>query len=133
MTHLAEATALGFVAGVLSGLFGVGGGLLFVPTLTLVLGLPQLDAQATSLAAMVPAVALGAWRQTRYGNVDWRAATLVGLASAAGIGVGTLLATSLAEGVLRKLFACVLLGFAAHLAWGARAESRPEEPIRDLL
>ncbi len=133
MIELVEATALGFAAGVLSGLFGVGGGLLFVPTLTLVLGLPQLDAQATSLAAMVPAVALGAWRQTRYGNVDWRAATFVGVTSAAGVAAGAALATSVDEGLLRKLFAVVLLGFAAHLVWSVRSRRVPEEPVRDLL
>jgi uncharacterized membrane protein YfcA len=121
VTELLEATVLGFAAGVLSGLFGVGGGLLFVPTFTLVLGLSQLDAQATSLAAMVPAVLLGAWSQSRYGNVDRRAAGIVGLTSVAGVAAGVALATTLDEGLLRRLFAVVLLVFAAHLVWSVRA------------
>ena len=68
------ALVLGFGAGALSGLFGVGGGILFVPTLVFVVGLGQLGAQATSLAAMIPVVAFGAWQQHRVGNVRWRAA-----------------------------------------------------------
>ena len=115
MTTLVLAAALGFAAGVLSGMLGVGGGILFVPTLALVLGLTQLGAQATSLAAMLPVVALGAWRQHRYGNVRWRAAAVVGLASAVGVAGGTALAASLSDDVLRKLFAGLLLVTAAHL------------------
>src|SRR5215207_1860649 len=61
---------LGLAAGVLSGLFGVGGGILFVPTLV-ALGLGQIEAQATSLAAILPTVAAGTWRQASYGNVRW--------------------------------------------------------------
>ena len=59
-TTVVLALVLGFGAGALSGLFGVGGGILFVPTLALVVGLGQLDAQATSLAAMIPVVVFGA-------------------------------------------------------------------------
>jgi uncharacterized membrane protein YfcA len=115
MTTLALAAALGLAAGVLSGMFGVGGGILFVPTLALVLGLTQLEAQATSLAAMIPVVALGAWRQHEYGNVRWHTAALVGVASAAGVAGGVALATGLSDDVLRKLFAGLLVATAAHL------------------
>lgn len=115
------AIALGFAAGGLSGMFGVGGGILFVPTLALVLGLSQLSAQATSLAAMIPVVAVGAWRQHRQGNVDWRAAALVGLSSAGGVAGGAVLADALPEHVLRYLFAGLLLMVAGQLAWSARS------------
>ena len=97
MTEIALALALGFGAGVLSGMFGVGGGILFVPTLTLVVGLGQLEAQATSLAAIIPVVALGAWRQSRHGLVRGRVALTVGLASAIGVTAGALLANELPE------------------------------------
>ncbi len=120
MTVLVLAAALGFAAGVLSGMFGVGGGILFVPTLALVLGLSQLGAQATSLAAMMPVVLVGAWRQHRYGNVRWRAGVLVGVASALGVAAGTALAASLPEEVLRRLFAGLLVVTAAQLALSAR-------------
>ncbi len=119
MTTLLAALALGFAAGVLSGMFGVGGGILFVPTLALVLGLTQLGAQATSLAAMIPVVALGAWRQHRYGNVRWRVGTIVGLASALGVVGGAALAESLADETLRRLFAALLVVTALQLAWSA--------------
>lgn len=120
MTAVALAVALGFAAGVLSGMFGVGGGILFVPTLALVLGLAQLEAQATSLAAMIPVVAVGAWRQSRYGNVRWTAALFVGLVSGIGVGSGAVLAAALSEDVLRKLFAALLVVIAVRLAWSAR-------------
>ena len=120
MTTIALALAIGFAAGVLSGMFGVGGGILFVPTFALVLGLTQLSAQATSLAAMIPVVLVGAWRQHRYGNVRWRPALVVGLASLAGVAGGIAVAAALPEDVLRKLFAALLVLVAAQLAWSAR-------------
>ena len=119
MTAVLLAVALGFAAGLLSGMFGVGGGILFVPTLALVLGLTQLGAQATSLAAMIPVVALGAWRQHRYRNVRWRVGAIVGLASALGVVGGAALAESLADETLRRLFAGLVVVTAAQLVWSA--------------
>jgi uncharacterized membrane protein YfcA len=115
----ALAVALGFAAGVLAGLFGVGGGILFVPTL-LALGLSQFHAEATSLMAILPTAAVGTWRQSRYGNVRWRSAGLLGISSIAGAEGGVLVATSLPEGVLRRLFAVFMLCVAAQLAWRSR-------------
>jgi uncharacterized protein len=114
------ALLLGFGAGVLSGLFGVGGGTLFVPTLVLVVGLDQLDAQATSLAAIIPVVAFGAWQQHRVGNVRWREGLSVGVFSILGVLGGAALATSLSEEVLRSLFAAFLLVVAGQLLWSTR-------------
>ena len=124
MTTVLLALSLGFAAGILSGMFGVGGGILFVPTLALVLGLGQLGAQATSLAAMIPVVAVGAWRQHRYGNVRWEAAAVVGLASVVGVAGGAALAASLAEDVLRKLFALLLVATALHLVLSHRGSEK---------
>ena len=121
VTTVILALVLGFGAGALSGMFGVGGGILFVPTLVLVLGLSQLSGQATSLAAILPVVAVGAWRQHAEANVDWRAAAVVGLASAGGVAVGAVLADALPEHVLRLLFADLLVVVAAQLAWSARS------------
>ncbi len=117
MDKVALAIALGLVAGVLAGLFGVGGGILFVPTLSLALGLDQLHAQATSLAAMLPVVAVGTWRQTRYGHVRMRSALVLGLAGIVGIVGGGFLAESLPEDTLERLFGVLLLCVAAQLAW----------------
>jgi uncharacterized protein len=115
----ALAVLLGLLAGVLSGLFGVGGGILFVPTLTW-LGLTQLHAEATSLLAIIPTVLVGVWRQQRYGNVRWRAALVIGVASVGAALGGAQLAESLPEATLRKLFAGLLIITAAQIAWRAR-------------
>jgi uncharacterized membrane protein YfcA len=122
------ALLLGFSAGLLAGFFGVGGGILFVPTLV-ALGLSQIEAEATSLLAILPTVAAGTWRQRRYGNVDRRAALTLGLASIVGAVAGVQIATALPEDTLRRLFAVLLLGVAGQLAWRARhAAPYPSEP-----
>ncbi|HEU0304662.1 MAG TPA: sulfite exporter TauE/SafE family protein [Gaiellaceae bacterium] len=123
MDKIALGIALGLVAGVLAGLFGVGGGIVFVPTLALALGLDQLNAQATSLLAMLPVVAVGTWRQRRYGHVRIRPALALGVAGVAGVVVGGLLAESLPEHALQRLFAVLLLAVAGQLIW--RAMRRP--------
>ena len=109
----------GFGAGLLAGMFGVGGGILFVPTL-LALGLSQIEAEATSLLAIVPTVAAGVWRQNRYGNVEWRASVAIGLASIPGVIGGSYLAVWLDERTLQRLFGVLLIGVAAQLAWRSR-------------
>jgi len=113
------ALLLGLSAGVLSGLFGVGGGILFVPAL-LALHLPQLHAEATSLAAILPTVGAGLWRQQRYGNVRWRPALVIGLAAIAGVEGGVALAESLPEHALRRLFGVLMIVVATQVAWRAR-------------
>lgn len=117
------AALLGVCAGVLAGLFGVGGGILFVPTLT-ALGLTQIHAEATSLLAIIPTVAVGVWRQQRYGNLRWRGAFVIGAASVGAAVGGAQAAESIPESTLRKLFAVLLLATAAQIAWRARRGSR---------
>ena len=119
MDKVALAIGLGFLAGVLAGLFGVGGGILFVPTLAIALGLDQLHAQATSLLAMLPVVAVGTWRQRRYGNVRFRSALVLGVAGAAGVAAGGILAESLSDALLERLFGVLLLAVAGQLVWRA--------------
>lgn len=114
------AVAIGLFAGTLAGLFGIGGGILLVPTLALALGLSQLDAEASSLLAMLPAAWLGAWRQTRYGNVVWRSALVIGIASIAGVEAGIAIATRLPETTLQRLFGILLLATAAQVGWRSR-------------
>jgi len=115
----AAAIVLGLCAGALAGMFGVGGGILFVPTLTW-LGLTQLHAEATSLLAIIPTVLVGVWRQQSYGNVRWRPALVIGLSSVAATVGGAQVAESLPEHVLRKLFAVLLIAVACQVAWRAR-------------
>jgi uncharacterized membrane protein YfcA len=125
MDKIAVGIALGFLAGVLAGLFGVGGGVLFVPALSLALGLDQLTAQATSLLAMLPVVAVGTWRQQKYGHVRLRPALWLGIGGLAGVTAGGFLALSLPEHMLERLFGVLLLGVAAQLAIRAL---RPRPP-----
>jgi uncharacterized membrane protein YfcA len=115
----AVAIVLGLCAGALAGMFGVGGGILFVPTLTW-LGLTQLHAEATSLLAIIPTVLVGVWRQQSYGNVRWRSALVIGFSSVAATVGGAQVAESLPEHVLRKLFAVLLIAVACQVAWRAR-------------
>jgi uncharacterized membrane protein YfcA len=103
MGTIALAIGLGFLAGILAGLFGVGGGILFVPTLTLGLGLT---------------------RQHRYANVDWRTALMLGVCAVAGVEGGVLIAQSLPEDMLRRLFGALTLCVAAQVGWRARARRR---------
>ena len=118
MTY-ALAVVLGLVAGVFAGVFGVGGGILFVPVLV-ALGLSHHDATGTSLLAILPTVVAGTWRQSRYGNVRWQAALVVGVAAAAAAQGGVALAEALADETLRRLFAGLLVLIAAQIAWRAR-------------
>ena len=124
--------SLGVVAGAVGGLFGVGGGVIFVPTLTLVLGLSQLHAEATSLLAIVPVALLGSWRQTREGTVRWPDAIVVGLVSVATAIVGALIADVAPERALRLGFAALLLFTAAQLVMRTRKEGRAEAEASDL-
>jgi uncharacterized membrane protein YfcA len=118
------ALCLGLAAGLLSGVFGVGGGILFVPTL-LLLGLGQVEASATSLLAIVPTAAAGALRQRAYGNLRVRVSVLVGVTSILGAELGVQIATRMDEDVIRRAFGVLLLLVAARLAFrGARLPRR---------
>ena len=125
------AIAIGAAAGVVAGLFGVGGGILFVPAL-LMLGLDQHQAEATSLLAIVPVVLVGSWRQSRYGNIRWGSVWKLGFGSLAGVVAGGLLAERLAPGSLQRLFGVLMIAIALELGWrawrGERVHSGSSEP-----
>jgi uncharacterized protein len=126
MLDVVVAVVVGVLAGALGGLFGVGGGLIFVPALVLLFGFGQVEAEATSLLAIIPVVVAGTWRQHLYGNVRWRAALVIGVVAVAGVELGVLTAKSVSEETLQRLFALLLLVVAAQLAWRAsRISSSP--------
>jgi uncharacterized protein len=127
VSHVALALALGLAGGVLAGLFGVGGGIVFVPALTLGLGLSQLTAEATSLAAIVPVVAVGSFRQNRSGLVSWRPAAIIGACSLVGVLIGAEIALELPETALRRAFAAFLALSAIQMALRARRQLRSVE------
>lgn len=123
--------ALGVGAGILAGLFGVGGGVLFVPALTIIVGLSQLTAEATSLLAIIPVAIYGSWRQTRTGTVRWTDALWIGAFGAAAAVAGAYVAEILPASTLRIAFAGLLLITAAQLAWRAlRTPDQDAEPTR---
>jgi uncharacterized protein len=117
------AIAIGVAAGVVAGLLGVGGGVLFVPGLVIFLGLSQHQAEATSLLAIVPVALVGAFNQDRYGNVRRTDALLLGLLSVAGAAGGVALANLLSGPALRVGFALLILLVAAQLIRNALRQS----------
>jgi uncharacterized membrane protein YfcA len=119
---IVEALAAGIGAGILSGLFGVGGGIVFVPALVLIFDLSQVSAEATSLIAMIPVALLGAYRQQRYGNVRVREGVFIGLVSAAGAAAGVSVANYLPARALEIGFAILTLVIAAQLVRRALAQ-----------
>jgi uncharacterized protein len=108
--------ALGFAAGVAGGLLGVGGGVLFVPALVVFADQTQLDAEATSLVAIVLVSSVGTWRQRGYGNLRLRDGVLIGVLSPLGVLIGVVLANAVPERALELSFAGVQLVFAWQLA-----------------
>jgi uncharacterized membrane protein YfcA len=112
---MAGAAAIGLAAGVIAGLLGVGGGVLFVPGLVLLVGLDQHHAEATSLLAIVPVALVGTYRQDRYGNVRRADALTLGLLSIVGAAGGVALANVLSGTALRDAFAALMVVVAAQL------------------
>jgi hypothetical protein len=106
---------IGTLAGLFSGLFGVGGGSVIVPLLVLWLGYEERGATATSLAAIVFIAAFAAAVQGLYGNVDLRDAALVGVPAVAGVLLGTWLQQRLQARAISLAFALVLIASAAEL------------------
>ncbi len=125
-TTVILALVLGGLAGVLSGLFGVGGGILFVPALV-ALGLGQVEAAATSLLAIVPTAAVGVVRSRARGTLRARAAVTLGVASITGVVVGVEVARRLDEEVLRRVFGVLLLAVAAQMV--VRCMRRPSPAV----
>ncbi len=116
---IVEAIAVGLLAGVASGLLGVGGGAIIVPGLVIFLGLGQIEAEATSLLAIVPVALVGAWRQRRYGNVRLGEGARLGLLAVTGAVAGAVLANVLPVRAIELAFAALLVVVALQLARGA--------------
>ncbi len=106
---------VGVLGGLIAGMLGVGGGVVFVPALVLFAGLDQHGAEATSLLAIIPVAIVGTWRQDRYGNVRRRAALQMSLLAAVGAFAGVQIADALSGRTLRDAFAVLLLFTAAQL------------------
>jgi uncharacterized membrane protein YfcA len=121
------AILLGFLAGAVGGLVGVGGGILFVPALAIFMGQSQLEAEATSLVAIVLVALVGTWRQYGYGNVRLNDAAVIGVLSPLGVIAGTVIANKVSERALEVGFALLVLFFAAQLFWRSFREPAADE------
>lgn len=110
------AILVGFAAGVVAGMLGVGGGILFVPGLVLFLDLAQVDAEATSLLAIIPVAIVGAANQRRYGNFRSRDALLLGVLAIPGAIGGVAIVNAIPERLTEILFALLMLYVAQRMA-----------------
>jgi uncharacterized membrane protein YfcA len=121
------AALMALAGGLIGGLVGVGGGIIFVPALTIFLDQTQVQAESTSLLMIAIVASFGAVRQNRYGNVNLRAAALVAALSPIGVGVGVVVANAVSQRVLQLAFAALALFIAARLVRRAFAvEPVPE-------
>lgn len=110
--------AIGLVAGVLSGIFGIGGGVIIVPSLILLAGMVPLSATGTSLAALLlPVGILGAWEYYRKGNINITAALWIALGLLVGVWLGARLAQHLTPVQLKRAFSVFLVLVAARMWW----------------
>jgi uncharacterized protein len=115
------AILLAVAGGLAGGLVGVGGGVLFVPALTIFLGLSQVEGESTSLLMIVIVALVGAYRQKGYGNVRLREALIIGALSPLGVLIGVAVANNISERVLQLSFAALALFLAAQLVRRARS------------
>jgi uncharacterized protein len=130
------AMAVGLAAGATAGLMGIGGGILFVPALAIFLDKTQIEAEATSLLAIIPVAIVGAWRQAQYGNVRLADALWIGALSLAGVVAGAIVSNALSQRTLEVVFGLMMLTVALRLVYHTlrpEAESQEtEKPVRDL-
>ena len=117
----ALAVLICIAGGCAGGLVGVGGGVLFVPALTIFIGLGQVEAESTSLLMIVIVALVGAIRQRGYGNVNLREAMIIAVLSPIGVFVGVTLSNQLPERTLQLAFAALALFMAAQLVRRARS------------
>jgi hypothetical protein len=114
---------MALAGGLAGGLVGVGGGILFVPALTIFVGLSQVEAEATSLLIIVVVGFVGAVRQSGYGNVNLADALVIGALSPVGVLLGVAIANGVSERLLKLSFAAFALFVAYRLV--RRAQSAP--------
>lgn len=106
---------LGILAGALSTLFGVGGGIVMVPLLTLAYGMDVKRAVGTSLATILPTALIGTYYHTRLGNVEWSRTVLLVLGTLLGTRLGYLALQTLPSLTLKRLFALLAIAVAVRL------------------
>jgi uncharacterized protein len=109
------AALFALAGGLAGGLVGVGGGVLFVPALTIFLGFSQVEGESTSLLMIVVVAFVGAARQRSYGNLELRDALVIGVLSPLGVGIGVVVANEVPQRALELSFAALVLFIAFGL------------------
>ena len=106
----------GLLAGMLSGLVGVGGGIVMVPMMVFVLGFSQHQAQGTSLAVLVvPVTALAVMNYYKEGYINWKYAAVIALFFVVGSYFGSKIAVSIDQKMLKKVFSIILVAIGAKM------------------
>lgn len=114
--------------GLAGGLVGVGGGVLFVPAMTIFLDFSQVEAESTSLLTIVIVALVGAYRQNAYGNVRAREALVIGALSPLGVLLGVWASNQVSERALQLAFAALALFMALQLVRRARSTASRQAP-----
>ena len=118
-TVIISLLVIGVLAGVLSGLIGVGGGVIMIPLLVFVLGYSQHSAQGTSLAVLaIPVTFLAAYNYYAEGYINWKFALIIALGFVVGGYFGSKLAISIDQSLLKKIFGVILLIAAIKMFFG---------------
>ena len=131
MLEIAALITLGLFAGAIAAALGLGGGVIFVPSLVVLFGFEQHIAQGTSLAVIFPTAIVATVAHARLGNVRWRLSIPIGLAGIAGAVLGAQVALQLDADLLRRLFGIFLVLLAARMAWRAWRINGQSEPAPD--
>lgn len=132
MSFVVAAILSGIIAGMLSGLVGIGGGVVLVPLLLYVFKVNMYTAAGTSLAIVLPTVIAGAINHFVRGNVDWRLALIIGLSSVVGSYLGVWAGSLLPAVSLKKIFAVILLVISINVlldAYQLKPGARKAEPV----
>ena len=108
---------VGLLAGVMSGLLGVGGGIIIVPAAIFLFGATSKVAVGTSLAAILPTVLISASRHAMMGNVDWKLVGYIVAGSVVGAFAGTSLINVVPDLWLRRTFAVLLVATAVKMIY----------------
>lgn len=119
VTLVLTLVVIGLLAGFLSGLIGVGGGIIMVPMFLIFLGFTQHQAQGLSLAVLLPPVTfMAVYNYHQAGAIDWRFALIVSAVFIIGVFIGSKVALSIDQQTLKKVFGGILLLIAAKLILG---------------
>ncbi len=119
MENIYSYVVLGLAAGILSGLIGIGGGILIVPALVFLFGFSQQQAQGTTLALLVPPIGiLAAWAYYKQGFVDIRVAAIIAAGFVVGSFFGARIATTISNAMLGKIFGVFLVLIGIKMIFG---------------